>query len=285
MNGAAPLDQPAPKRLRIDSCRNDRSSYDEDNVALSLALGESRAEAGAETLAAEVQAEEFGAQIGEILHDTFVHASGLRGPAESDRMPVQPQSKRFKLGSGLLDDFDTFHENQENLAKPVAQAVLLEEHEETGDGVGAQLLCSGSKRGPSDAASRAKKKQKRETVSSASKSAPPPADPCSSDKRAASNDVHPAGRLRQGATETLHLVANTADFYTDDKINEVKRILNDLLASNPNNIDADWLRQMLGWGVALVSTFPPNRFEKKGDGGNISIRRPSGFQNEGARIF
>jgi hypothetical protein len=160
MNGAAPLEQPAPKRLRIDSCRNDRSSYDEENVALSLALGESRAEAGAETLAAEVQAEEFGAQIGEILHDTFVHASGLYGPAESDRMPVQPQSKHFKLGSGLLNDFDTFHENQENLAKPVAQAVLLEENEETGGGVGAQLLCSGSKRGPSDVTSRDKKNKK-----------------------------------------------------------------------------------------------------------------------------
>ena len=69
--------------------------------------------------------------------------------------------------------------------------------------------------------------------------------------------------MRHGANEILHLVANTADFSTDDKINEGKRILNDLLASNPNNIDADWLRQMLDWGVALVSTIPPNRFEKK----------------------
>jgi hypothetical protein len=69
--------------------------------------------------------------------------------------------------------------------------------------------------------------------------------------------------MRHGANEALPLVASTAASSTDDKINEGKRILNDLLASNPNNIDADWLRQMLDWGVALVSTIPPNRFEKK----------------------
>ena len=69
--------------------------------------------------------------------------------------------------------------------------------------------------------------------------------------------------MRHGANEALPLIASTAASSTDDKISEGKRNLNDLLTSNPNHIDAEWLRQMLDWGVALVSTIPPNRFEKK----------------------
>ena len=106
--------------------------------------------------------------------------------------------------------------------------------------------------------------KKRETASSASKIAPPPADPSSSDNRTASSDVHPAGRMRHGANEALPIVASTAASSTDDKINEGKRILRELLDSNPNDIDANWLVQLLDWGVALVSTdSPPSRFEKK----------------------
>ena len=115
---------------------------------------------------------------------------------------------------------------------------------------------SGSKREPSDAASGAKKKQKRKTDSSASKCAPPPADPSSSDNRTASSDVLPAGFA-------LSFVASTAASSTDDKINEGKRILKELLDSNPNDIDVKWLGQLLEWGVALVSTDSPCSREDK----------------------
>ena len=120
---------------------------------------------------------------------------------------------------------DPINADESGVSQPASSSVFTRDFFDTGNGGGAQLLCSGSKRELSDAASSDNKKQKRETVSSASKSAPPPADPSSSDKRTASSDVHPAGRMRHGANEALHLVANTADFSTDDKINEGKRIL------------------------------------------------------------
>jgi hypothetical protein len=44
--------------------------------------------------------------------------------------------------------------------------------------------------------------------------------------------------MRHGANEALHLVANTADFSTDDKSNEGKHILNDVLTSNPIHFES-----------------------------------------------
>ena len=102
----------------------------------------------------------------------------------------------------------------------------------------------------------ARKKQKRETVSSASKSAPPPADLCSSDKRAASSDVLPAGFA-------LPFVASIAASSTDDKINEGTGKLRELLDSNPNDIDVERIGKLLKCGVALVSTVSPCSREEK----------------------
>ena len=169
-------------------------------------------------------------------------ASALKSAAAASDTPAERNERSWKK----LRTGDPINADESGVSQPASSSVFTRDFFDTGDGGGAQLLCSGSKREPSDAASSDYKKQQRETVSSASKSAPPPADPSSFNNRTASSDVHPAGRMRHGANEALPLDASTATSSTDDKINEGKRILNDLLASNPNNIDADWLRQMLG---------------------------------------
>ena len=162
-------------------------------------------------------------------------ASALKSAAAASETPAERNERVWKK-QRTVDPMDA---NESGVSQPASSSASRRDIPETSESGASQPACLGG-----------------------------------SKRRKTSSDVHPAGPMRHGANEASPPAASIADLSTDDKINEGKRILKDILTSNPDHDDADWLRQMLDWGVALVCSVPPTRSEKRELGAKPALDVP-----------